>query len=332
MLNAQPKAWNSVVIHTGQHYDDNMSKNLFRELNIPEPQYNLNVRSGLTKDQVSEITDRLLTVLKKESPDIIIIFGDTNSTLAGARAGSTTEIPIGHVEAGLRSWNLDMPEEYNRVESDHLSKWLFAPTTTAMINLEKEGMSEKAYLTGDVMVDALNQNLILANNSSILRTLEIEQESYYLLTLHRNYNVDNIARLKLIIDQIKQLDRKIIFPIHPRTKVELEKSHIYVDDPIIPIKAVGYIDFLALEANANKIITDSGGIQKEAFILKKTCITIRFETEWMETITAGWNKLVFPNDVNLAQKIMRFEPSEKQPSIFGNNASSNIFSILLNSI
>jgi len=314
-----------IIIHTGQHFDKEMSDLFFRELEIAEPDYNLNINSGLHGEQTGRMLLELEKVLLKEKPELIIVFGDTNSTLAGALCGAKLHIPIAHVEAGLRSFNRKMPEEINRIATDHISDYLFAPTKTAMENLEKENLSEKSYLTGDIMVDSLKYALEKSKNSNVLEQLNIKQNEYYLATLHRPYNVDDPKILAHIISEFGKLSKKVIFPIHPRTNKIISQEQIKINSNIIITKPFGYLDFVNLLANALKIITDSGGIQKEAYILKKPCITLRSETEWLETVEVGWNLLLNPTQtINLSEKLTLFTPTKKYKNIFEKNVAINI--------
>jgi UDP-N-acetylglucosamine 2-epimerase len=316
-----------VIVHTGQHYNDNMSMQFFRDLEMNEPDHNLGIGSGSHGVQTGKMLVLIEDVFIKEKPDLVIVFGDTNSTLAGALAAAKMNIPLAHVEAGLRSFNRQMPEEINRVAADHISDFLFAPTETAAKNLESEGLKEKSFLTGDIMVDTLKRNLSAGlRKSNILKTLKLTGEEYMLLTLHRPYNVDNPDKLGKILNLLSQLDLKIFFPVHPRTRKIILKYKIPTAKNIILIEPLGYLDFICLEKNAKKIITDSGGIQKEAYILEKPCITIRPETEWIETVRDGWNILL---DLNtdpgkFLDMIRNFKPKTTQTEIFGKNVAERM--------
>jgi UDP-N-acetylglucosamine 2-epimerase len=264
-------------------------------------------------------------VLLVEKPDLVIVFGDTNSTLAGSLAAAKLVIKTIHVEAGLRSYNKTMPEEINRIVSDHTSDILFAPTATAIKNLELEGLLSKSYLTGDIMVDSL----LYANSIALSKNKTNNLENYYLLTLHRPYNVDDPHKLKKIIKLINSLNKLVVFPVHPRTKNIIEKNNIPVYSNIKLINPLGYLDFISLQSNAEKIITDSGGIQKEAYILRKPCITLRSETEWIETVESGWNMLLnVEKDNEIVDKIIEFSPPEQHPDLFGNNVSEKMVDII----
>ncbi|WP_299238962.1 UDP-N-acetylglucosamine 2-epimerase (non-hydrolyzing) [Sulfurihydrogenibium sp.] len=290
---------NEIIVHTGQHYDENMNDLFFKELEIPEPDYNLGIGSGSHGEQTGRMLVEIEKIILKENPDLVIVYGDTNSTLAGALAASKLHVKLAHVEAGLRSFNKRMPEEINRVLTDHVSDILFCPTQTAVENLKNEGITNGVYLVGDVMFDALlHFSKISDIKSNILERLNIKPKEYYLATIHRAENTDNYERLKNILTAFSKLDEMVVFPIHPRTRKMinyyglddlLENNNVKVIDP------VGYLDMLKLEKNAKAILTDSGGVQKEAFWLKVPCITLRDETEWIETVNLGWNRLVGSN-------------------------------------
>ena len=318
-----------VVVHTGQHYDDPMSNKIFRDLNIKAPEYNLEVGSGSHNIQTGRILIELDKIIQDEKPELLIVFGDTNSTVAGALAAAKAHIPIIHIEAGLRSYNRKMPEEINRIATDHISDHLFAPTQNAMHILEKEGLKEKSFLTGDIMVDTINQNKQVASRqSAIMDDLNLTPGEYYLLTLHRPYNVDDPVNLQNTLYQLGNLDKKVVFPCHPRTEKIIRNNHLTISNNIYITKPQGYLDFLNLEQNACKIITDSGGIQKEAYILKKPCLTLRTETEWLETIEEGWNRLIDIRMENWSSKVAEFNPNGQQSNVFGENVAENMVAII----
>ena len=321
-------AHNEIIVHTGQHYDFAMSHQIFSDLGIRNPDFHLGIGSGSHATQTGDMMKALEEVMVKENPALVIVFGDTNTTLAGALAASKLNIPLVHVEAGLRSYNRAMPEEVNRVVTDHVSEYLFAPTENAARLLEGEGLKEKTYITGDIMVDTIGKHLPVAiEKSTILSELELENNGYNLLTLHRNYNVDNPEILVNILDQLDMLGEAIIFPVHPRTKKNIENTEISWKN-ISFTEPLGYIDFIAAEHFSKRIITDSGGIQKEAFILGRPCITLRTETEWVETVEAGWNLLVDPSDKNICEKIRSFEVPSKKKNVFGEDVSSKMADII----
>jgi UDP-N-acetylglucosamine 2-epimerase len=316
------------IVHTGQHYDYAMSEKIFSDLGIRSPDIHLEIGSGCHAAQTGKMMMALETAMMEQKPDMVIVFGDTNSTLAGALVAAKLSIPIIHIEAGLRSFNRNMPEEINRIATDHISKCLFAPTATAMENLKKEGLGHHAYWTGDIMVDTIKMNLDLALSRTVLSNgLKLQECEYNLLTLHRNYNVDHVDVLYHILDQLGSLKEKIIFPVHPRTKKMIGENYV-IPANITLIDPQGYLDFIALEHYSQRIITDSGGIQKEAYILKKPCITLRSETEWVETVEENWNLLLNPIDKNIASKIVSFKTPVLQKDIFGTNVTLKMLEII----
>ncbi|MBU1097081.1 MAG: UDP-N-acetylglucosamine 2-epimerase (non-hydrolyzing) [Bacteroidetes bacterium] len=318
-----------IIIHTGQHFDKEMSESFFVELGISDPNYNLNINSGLHGEQTGRMLIEIENVVIKEKPDLIVVFGDTNSTLAGTLVGSKLNIPSVHIEAGLRSFNKTMPEEINRIVADHSSDYLFAPTLTAMKNLELENLLSSSFFTGDIMVDSHKSAVERSKDSKIIDEYSLTNGGYYLLTLHRPYNVDNSKNLADLLKELGELNKRIIFPIHPRTKNIIEKHNLIIPENITLIKPVGYLDFVALQSSCHKILTDSGGIQKEAYILKKPCITLRSETEWVETVQMGWNLLLNPNtEKNIARKIESFIPNDHYELIFGQNVSQKMVEII----
>lgn len=293
------------IIHTGQHYDFNMDKIFFQELNLPDPDYHLGVGSGTNLYQFSEISKKLEEVLLKENPDCVIVYGDTNSTLAGAISASKLGFKLAHIEAGLRSYNKRMQEEINRIVTDHLSDLLFCPTINSKKNLKKEGINNAVFLVGDLMIELLKR----VENSVKERQEDINKKygSFILLTLHRAENVDNLKILKNIMDSVSFVSKKyytVIFPVHPRTMkqlklIEFDKGNILLTNP------VSYFDMLCLENSSRLIITDSGGIQKEALFFGVPCITVRNETEWVETIESKTNYLVSPLDPNFSSNLLK---------------------------
>ena len=316
------------IVHTGQHYDYAMSEKIFLDLGIRKPDIHLNIGSGSQALQTGEMMIKLEAAMMEKKPDIIIIFGDTNSTLAGAMAASKLNIPIIHIEAGLRSYNRSMPEEINRIVADHVSQYLFVPTQTAVDILKKEGLEKNTYLTGDIMVDTMKNNIKIAlQKSTIIQDLQLENHEFNLLTLHRNYNVDNTDILEHILGQLGKLEEKILFPVHPRTKKMLTASY-HVPGNIHMVEPQGYLDFIVLEQASKRIITDSGGIQKEAYILQKPCITLRTETEWIETVEEKWNCLINPTDDSITSKIANFKVPEKQQDIFGRDVTEKMVKII----
>ena len=324
------KEFEEVLIHTGQHYDSEMNNVFFDELNIPEPDYHLGVGSGTQGYQTGEMLKRIEKVLSKENPDFVLVYGDTNTTLAGALAAVKLDIKIGHIEAGLRSFDWRMPEEINRVLTDHCSNVLFCPTQTAVNNLKRETIAKGVYLTGDVMVDALQENVNIAERKSkILDKIGLKPKGYYLATVHRAQNTDDFNRLRNIVDAFCEME-DLVFPCHPRTEKCLNEFGLYdALSTVKIIKPVGYLDMLVLEKNAKKILTDSGGVQKEAYIFKVPCITLRDNTEWVETIKDGWNVLIGANRERIIEMINNFNPKGKQRNVFGDgNASKRIVEVI----
>ncbi len=316
------------IVHTGQHYDYAMSEKIFEDLGIRKPDIHLEVGAGNQTEQIAGMLLKLDAAMLQKKPDAVIVFGDTNSTLAGALIAAKQNIPIIHIEAGLRSFNRGMPEEINRITADHLSKYLFAPTATAVTNLKTEGLEKLTYLTGDIMVDTMKNSIAVASEkSTILKTLNLQHTPFNLLTLHRHYNVDDSTVLQHILNQLALLNEIIIFPVHPRTKKMLPASY-NVAANIRMIEPQGYIDFIALQQAAQKIITDSGGIQKEAYILKKPCFTLRTETEWVETVQEKWNCLIHPGDREMAEKIKAFAVPATQKNVFGTDVTEKMMSII----
>ncbi|MEQ8612627.1 MAG: UDP-N-acetylglucosamine 2-epimerase (non-hydrolyzing) [Gammaproteobacteria bacterium] len=280
-----------ILVHTGQHYDKDMSDIFFNELNIPEPKYNLGINQGTHGEMTGKMLESIEKVLVKESPNMVIIYGDTDSTLAGALAAAKLMIPIAHVEAGLRSYNRNMPEEINRVLSDHVSNLLLCPTNAAVKNLEKEGVANGVHQVGDVMYDvALLMKKLAPSKSNILESIAVSRKQYAVATIHRQENTSSIDTLAKILDYLRTQKHQIIFPLHPRTRKVIETHNLNLDGLTV-INPLGYLDMSVLLANAQSIYTDSGGVQKEAYFYRVPCVTIRSETEWVETIDSGWNRL-----------------------------------------
>lgn len=322
-----------VLIHTGQHYDYEMDKIFFEELNIPEPDYYLGVGSGSHGRQTGEMLRKIEEILLSEKPDLVLTYGDTNSTLAGALAASKLGIKNAHIESGLRSFDRSMPEEINRILTDHCSDILFCPTKNAVDNLKREGITENVFLTGDVMVDSLLFNKELAETrSSILSDLNLKSKDYLVATIHRASNTDNKENLQNIVEAFQELNENIVFPIHPRTEKLLKNYGLYdsLNSSVILTEPLGFLDFIKLMNHAKMILTDSGGVQKEAYILQVPCVTLRDNTEWVETIEDGWNVLVGCNKNNIVKTVEEFNSLENTPrNRYGNgNASTEIASII----
>ncbi len=282
------------ILHTGQHYDTKMSDVFFEQLEIPKPEYNL----GIVEKNHGAMTGRMLEQIEKvlldERPDLLLVYGDTNSTLAGALAAAKLHVPVAHVEAGLRSWNRRMPEEINRVMTDHLSSSLFCPTEAAVQNLTKEGIAQHIYNVGDVMYDVALKYRSIAEEKYHLEQWQLEEKGYVLCTVHRAENSDHKGRLQSIFNALNEIAAGIpvVLPLHPRTRKMLKVHELeYLLDPLRIIEPVSYLEMVRLEMSAKVIITDSGGIQKEAFFHKVPCLTLRDETEWLETVDLGCNKI-----------------------------------------
>jgi len=322
------------ILHTGQHYDKMMSDIFFKEMGIPKPDKNIDVGSGTHGYQTGQMLINIEQILMDVSPDKVLVYGDTNSTLAGALAARKLQIPLAHIEAGLRSYNQTMPEETNRIVADHCSDMLFCPTQTAIDNLRKEGIIENVHLVGDTMVDALMQFITIAEKKSlILADLDLNTGAYYLATIHRPYNTDDPDKLADIVTALNSLDKRVIFPVHPRTKKKLAglpgNNRYKASENVVIIEPLGYLDMLLLEKNARMILTDSGGIQKEAYILGVPCITLRPETEWVETVSAGWNTVVGASKNKIIAATQEPTPPESPNPVFGKgNAAKKIVEII----
>jgi UDP-N-acetylglucosamine 2-epimerase len=328
------KKMDEIIIHTGQHYDYEMDRIFFNDLGIPSPDYHLNVGSGSHGYQTGEMLMRVEEILEIEKPDLVLVFGDTNTTLAGALAGAKLDLKVAHVEAGLRSFDRSMPEEINRILVDHCSHFLFCPTETAVSNLRTEGITKNVYNTGDVMVDVQKECMTIADNRSlIMDELDLIPKSYYLATIHRAANTDDPNRLRSIASALSSIGN-IVFPCHPRTKMRLKALDLWnmLDKNIKVIKPIGYLDMLILEKNALKILTDSGGMQKEAYLLGVPCITLRDETEWLETVNDGWNALVGTDKNKIMQMTRTFVPLGKTRKAFGTGDASKKIAKLIEMI
>jgi len=307
-----------LIVHTGQHYDDDLSRVFFEELSIPAPDRELNAGGGTNTAQTARILGALEPVLEELRPSLVIVYGDTNSTLAGALAASQAGIPVGHVEAGMRSFDRSMPEELNRVLTDHASDLLLCSTETAMRNLEHEGVRGESHLVGDVMADvSLAFRDIAEERSKILGDLGLEPGSYLVVTAHRAGNVDRPERLEALVSLLEALPAPVVLPLHPRTRERLTAAALMDRlDAIKRVPPLGYLDFMKLARHARAVLTDSGGVQKEAYLLGVPCVTLRDTTEWVETVEAGWNTLV---DLDPAAALAALErrPPEDRPELYG---------------
>ncbi len=318
------------VVHTGQHYDYNMDRIFFEELNIPAPDFHLCSGSGPHGLQTGIMLQRIEEVIIDTSPDMVLVYGDTNSTLAAALAAVKLHVRVAHIEAGLRSFDSTMPEEINRILTDHCSSLLFCPTQTAIDNLEREGLKTGVFLTGDVMVDATLYAQSHARNSAIIERLNLASGQYYLATVHRASNTDSRDNMQSIINAFRRIKVPIVMPLHPRTRKQLHNFELYdtLPENVKPIEPVSHIDFSKLLSNAGKVLTDSGGIQKEACILHVPCITLRDNTEWVETLSAGCNVLVGSDEEKIVEAAMSFQPDFTSSNIFGCGACDKIAEII----
>lgn len=326
------------IVHTGQHFDDNMSGIFFRQLEIPEPAFNLGIAGGSHGAMTGRMLESIESVLQQVAPDWVLVYGDTNSTLAAALAAIKLHIPVAHVEAGLRSFNMRMPEEVNRIVADSISTLLFCPTDTAVSNLRCEGYVSGIHNVGDVMFDAsLHMQAIAERESDVLDRLNIQKGKFVLATCHRAENTDDPAKLKAILEALSEISHElpVVLPLHPRTRklaaeygFDLNVSGLCVTEPL------SYLDMTKLEGSAAVIATDSGGVQKEAYFYKVPCITLRDETEWVETVTSGWNRLAPPTRCEIVPAIR--EAMSSRPAVYeqpygDGNAAEAIVRILADS-
>lgn len=313
------------LVHTGQHYDRMLSDVFFEELDVPAPDYHLGVGSAPPGTQIGRMMDSLQTVVDDVDPDVLLAYGDTNSTLAAAGVGAHADCYLGHVEAGLRSHNRRMPEEINRILTDHAADLLFAPTTRAVAALAREGIEAGVHRTGDVMVDALRwARDVATERSTAIDRHGLVAGEYVLATVHREANTDDIQRLRTIVATLGRLPQPVLFPAHPRTVDRLEDADAldWAREQVRLIEPVGYLDFIQLLANAWRVVTDSGGIQKEAFLLDTPCVTLRTETEWPETVEAGWNTLVGADAGAIEAAIERTFRIQDKPQPFGDGTAA----------
>ena len=312
-----------VLVHTGQHYDAGMSDVFFQELQIPVPDHHLGVGSGSHAEQTGAMLVRIEGVIQQEHPDVVLVYGDTNSTLAGALAAAKLRVPVAHVEAGLRSFDRTMPEEVNRVLTDHVASLLFCPTTTAARNLVREGITDGVAVTGDVMVDALLFNRDLAaRGSGVLDCLDLTPGAFLVLTVHRASNTDDPRRLAAIMEAVGRADHPVVFPVHPRTRHALAEHGIGLPSNVIAVEPLGYLDMLRLMGESRRILTDSGGVQKEAYLLGVPCITLRETTEWVETIELGWNVLVGTSPAGILEAVRAPDPTGPRPPVYGDGRAA----------
>ncbi|MBN2568392.1 MAG: UDP-N-acetylglucosamine 2-epimerase (non-hydrolyzing) [Deltaproteobacteria bacterium] len=325
-----------IIVHTGQHFDKEMSDIFFKEMNIPRPDYNLGINSASHGAMTGRMLEKIEEILIREKPDRVLVYGDTNSTLAGALAAVKLHIPVAHVEAGLRSYNREMPEEINRILTDHSADILFCPTKQAVENLKAEGIfnsdsttprssrfTPHVYLVGDTMYDAVLQfSKVARKKSTILDDLEVKPKEYLLATVHRPYNTDIPKNLESILSAFLEINELIIFPVHPRTRQKLTNLSVYQRENLKIISPVGYLDMLMLEKNAKMILTDSGGIQKEAYFFGIPCITLRSETEWVETVEMGWNVVIGIDREKIIKAVNSFSCDKQRPELYGDGSAA----------
>jgi UDP-N-acetylglucosamine 2-epimerase len=319
-----------VILHTGQHYDPNMSGVFFEELDMPRIDINLNVGSGSHGKQTGKIMVGIEQVIEANHLDWVLVYGDTNSTLAAALTAAKSNIPLAHVEAGLRSYNRAMPEEINRVVCDMLSSLLFCPTQVAVENLSREGINSGVHVVGDIMADALFHFLPVAlARPSILKKYDLKKDGYALATIHRAANTDDPERLSAIMAAFKEIKSPILLPLHPRTKSVIDRLQIGFPANVLVVEPVGYLDMLLMEHHASCILTDSGGIQKEAYWLGVRCITLREETEWVETVECGWNQLAGTDTQRIIKLFQNWHPDHDRPAFYGDgHTAERIVAIL----
>lgn len=310
------------VVHTGQHYDDELSAVFFEELELASPTYRLEAGSGTHAEQTARMLPGIEAAVLEERPDAVIVYGDTNSTLAGGLVAAKLHVPVAHVEAGLRSFDDTMPEELNRRLVDQISSLLFCPTEVAVANLAAEGVTEGVHVVGDVMYDAsLRLAPIARERSDALARAGVESGAYLVLTLHREANVAP-EPLAAVAEALARLDEPVVFPVHPRTTAMLAKTGIRLSDNVLILPPLGYLDFAALASQSRVILTDSGGVQKEAYWYQVPCVTLRSNTEWVETVEAGWNRLVGTDPDRVVEAVRKAGPGAPEDGLYGDGLAS----------
>jgi UDP-GlcNAc3NAcA epimerase len=311
-----------VLVHSGQHYDDQLSAVFFRELELPAPDRQLGVGSGPNADQVSRIMHGFEPVLSEEAPDLTLVYGDTNTTLAGALACARLGLPLAHVEAGMRSFDWSMPEERNRVLADHVSDLCLCSTAVAVENLDREAIGRRARLVGDVMADvSIAMAPVAERESDVLERLGVTAGGYLLMTVHRAGNVDRPEPLARLVELLRELPTTCVFPVHPRTRAALERAGALAElealEHLLLVPPLGYLDFMKLLIHAAVVLTDSGGVQKEAYLARVPCLTLRDTTEWTETVDLGWNRLVGLDPPRVLAELKRIERPGEHPDLYG---------------
>lgn len=324
--------YTEVMVHTGQHYDEKLSDVFFEELGIPEPEYNLGVGSDSHGRQTAAMIEGIEEIIEVEEPDVVLLYGDTNSTLAGAIAGAKINPLVAHVEAGLRSYNREMPEEINRVLTDHASDLLFPPSESAADTLRQEGITEGVHMVGDVMYDAiLWARDVAVTESDVLERVGIEEGEYILSTVHRASNTDDPDRLESIVEGLSNGPLPVVLPVHPRTENQLREYGLWerATSELEVIDPVGYLDFVRLIDGSERVATDSGGVQKEAFYLDTPCVTMRDETEWLETVESGWNVLTGADREQIVTELRSNHRLDEKPTPYGDGtAGEAVMSVL----
>lgn len=323
-----------IVVHTGQHYDERMSDVFFEQLGLAEPRHKLNVGSSSHGRQSGSMLAKLDEVLEMETPEVVLVYGDTNSTLAGALSAAKMHIPVAHVEAGLRSFNRQMPEEINRMVADVVSTLLFCPTQTAVQHLCREGITQGVHFAGDVMLDMLERTLPLARSSNTLERFRVDKRQFYLATIHRAENTDEQQRLTALMETLDQLDLPVLMPVHPRTRAALQRAGwtSRTGGRLRQVEPIGYLEMLALEDGARAVLTDSGGVQKEAFFLSRPCITLRGETEWPETLVHGWNQMTGASRDGIMAAVQQLPHGVADTSAFGNGHAAEYIADILRTV
>jgi UDP-GlcNAc3NAcA epimerase len=311
-----------ILVHTGQHYDENMSTVFVRELGMPVPDVHIGAGGGTHGEQTAKMLMGVEQVISMHRPDVVLIYGDTNSTLAGALAAAKLNVPLAHIEAGLRSFNRRMPEEVNRVISDHLSTLLLCPSDHAAANLAAEGITRGVRVVGDVMADALNDARVRADQSQILHRFGLKARGYLLATVHRSENTDDPQRLTAILHGLADTGRTVLFPVHPRTRKAMEHAGLAMPANVRSCEPLGYLDLVRALRDADAVLTDSGGLQKEAYWLAVPCVTLRDETEWRETIEEGWNRLAGADRDNIAGAVRQAQRLDVHTTLYGGDGQT----------